>query len=397
VLNRDAAPMKARSAEFALLAGVSMALCAAVAAAQGLRENAFGNMGMVHLWEAAEVLAGRGFGRSWEQVFYPDLFTRPTYTLYLAPWLGAIGRNFDVLRPVVAATQGLLNAVTALAIAWTLSRVGAGRAARIAAWGVVLHPVLVSQAATFVDTALFTCAFVGAYASIASLTDGASRSRRLLCGAAMGLAVLTRSTALTVAPALALAVWRGHATFRARLAAAGLVAVGTVAVLAPWFVRNHALTDRFMLSTVDSVNLWMGNNPSTAEFLREGRSLDELPGRERFDASERVSVDEQLRRYDAGRAEATAFMRSHPGETASLAAGKAGDLWSPRPAPRTTRSGLGGLKDAVGMAWTIPLYALARRGWFAARRAGGARWLGRCTLPCKMASSSAARVSRARA
>src|SRR5204862_7916699 len=106
-------------------------------------------------------------------------------------------------------------------------------------------------------------------------------------------------------------------------------------------------------------------------FLDADRTLDELPGRARFDSSRQGSVAEQMESYDAGRAAAFAFIREHPGEAVSLAARKAGDLWSLTPKPRSTRSGLEGVKAVIGLLWTIPLFAFAALGLVVCLRATG--------------------------
>jgi hypothetical protein len=371
VLTATARPPLGRR-ESAILVVAAAALCGVVAAVEGRGENAFGNMGFVHLDEADHVLRGVGFGRDYGAGFVPDLFVRPPYTLFLCPPLAAIGRHWTTLRVVVAALQGALLGVAGLAVGRTLVAVGASRAARLAAWGVVLHPVLVSQAATFVDTTLFAVAMVGAYALAATTPSDARRSRGLATGLVFGAAILARSTALAVGPALLLAIRRRAGGARRSLATAALVAVGAAAILAPWLVRNHALTGRFLLSTVDGVNLWMGNNEHTGRFLHEERSLDELPGRARYDSSTKATVAEQVESCDAARTAALAFIREHPGHAAFLAARKSVDLWSITPTPRSSRSTVQELKDVVAMLWTVPLYAFAVVGLVAAARAGGA-------------------------
>jgi hypothetical protein len=368
----DPAPRRALGrAETVMLVALAVALSLGVALRQGADENLHGNMGYLHVAESSQVLAGRGFGRFYRDVFYPDLFLRPTYTLFVSP-VSAFVEGWTSIRACLAALQGGLLAVTAIAVAGCLSRVGAPRPARIAAWGVIFHPVLVSQSSTLVDTVLFTAAMVGAYAFFASTPGDAPRRRWLVAGLILGVALLTRSTALAVVPASALAVGRAVRSWRGRLAAAGLVAVGVVAVLTPWALRNHALTDRLLLSTVDGVNLWMGNNENTSRFLDVDRSLDELPGRARFDSSDMQPVPVQMERYDAARAAASDFIRAHPDEAVALAARKAADLWAVRPTPRSTHSKWHETKSLIAVLWTVPLFAFAAFGAVVALRAGGA-------------------------
>jgi hypothetical protein len=373
VLTAEAAPPRPRARlETVSLFLVAVALCVGVALLQGEGENLPGNMGYLHVVETRQVLAGRGFGRWYLDVFHPDTFLRPAYTLLLCPLSALFDPAWQAVRAAAAAVQGALLATTGLAVGAILVRAGAVRAARLAPWLVVVHPVLVSQSAALVDTMLFTVATVGAYAVAATAPADARPRRWLAAGLVLGVALLTRSTAVAIVPAVALAAGRAVRGARARLAAAGLLAVGVVAVLAPWFLRNHALCGRWMLSTVDGVNLWMGNNENTSAFLDADRSLDELPGRARYDSSEMVPVAEQVERCDAARAAALEYMRAHPGETAALAARKAADFWSVTPAPRSSRSRLGAWKDAVCALWTAPLFAFALAGAVLAWRERGA-------------------------
>jgi hypothetical protein len=373
LLTADAGPARPRArSEIAALYAVAVALCVGVALVQGAGENLPGNMGYLHVVESHQVLAGRGFGRWYRDVFRPDLFLRPTYTLLLCPVAAVLGYSWETIRVAAAAMQGALLATTGLAVGAILARAGAGRAARLAPWLVIVHPVLVSQSAALVDTMLFTASMVGAYALVVTAPEDARPRRWIAAGLVLGVALLTRSTAIAVVPAALLALGRIVRGGRARLAAAGFVAVGAAAVLAPWFVRNHALTDRWLLSTVDGVNLWMGNNDDTSRFLDADRSLDELPGRARYDSSEMVPVAEQMERCDAARAAAFGFLREHPGDAAVLAVRKAADFWSVTPAPRSTRSTLGRWKDVVCALWTAPLYALGLLGAVLAWRERGA-------------------------
>lgn len=368
----ESAPRRALGRiESVAVVAVAVALSLGVALRQGAAENLYGNMGYLHVAESRQVLAGRGFGRFYLDVFYPDLFLRPTYTLLACP-VSAFVDDWTSIRACLAALQGGLLAVTALAVAACLVRVGAPRAARIAAWGTILHPVLVSQSSTLVDTMLFTATMIGAYAFIASTPVDAPRRRWLVAGLILGVALLTRSTALAVVPASLLALGRAVRPWRGRLAATGLVALGAVAVLTPWALRDCALTGRVMLSTVDGVNLWMGNNENTSRFLDIDRSLDELPGRARFDSSEMTPVAVQMERYDAARAAASDFIRAHPRETAVLAARKAADLWAVRPTPRSTQSKWHETKSVIAILWTAPLFAFAALGAVVGLRAGGA-------------------------
>jgi hypothetical protein len=354
---------RGRALSTALLFVVAIAAAVALALWQRARgENDWGNAGFQQIQHARSVWDGAGFGRTYPFGFHPNLFLRPVYTVVLAPFTAAFQWDAAPFRVGVAVLQGAANAGLGLAVGWVLARAGQERAASVARWACVLDPFLVSQAATIVDTIVFTLLLAGSWALAVRASERRTTGAWALAGLCFGLAVLTRSTALAVLPAAAFRLWETRPA--ARDAARHAAAFGAAAflVLVPWFARNHAITDRWMLSTVDGVNVWMGNNEHTARFLDEARSLDELPGREPLDALNAVTVEDQLRAYDASREAASRWMRENRGEALVLAVRKAGLLWTPQAYPRTTRSRIHGLKETVAVVWTLALYAVAACG-----------------------------------
>ena len=93
---------------------------------------------------------------------------------------------------------------------------------------------------------------------------GAGSWTHIGTGAMVGLTALTRPTmGLFVLPAAAWAVWAAAKGARTRaLAGAALLAVGAVAVVSPWTVRNFLVLGRFVPITTSSAEVfWIGNNP----------------------------------------------------------------------------------------------------------------------------------------
>ena len=340
-------------------------------------ENQFGNTGFFQLRQARMLLAGHGFGRMVGEEFFPDLFLRPTYSLLLAPLVAVLDEYSTTFRVLVAAAQGAALGCVGLMLGGVLRRVGELRAAALAPWLIVCHPLLLSQAASIVDTTLFTVLFCVSFALLDRAACAAtSRTRWMWAGLAFGAAVLTRSVAVTLGPALLRRGWTGTKGMHTRLVAALIFVLAAAAVVTSWLARNHALTGRVMLSTTGAVNIWMGNNAKTAEFLDQGKSLDYLPGRQQYDSLAFFRIEDQLASFDAGGAAARAWMAEHPGEAAVLAVRKAGYLWSPVVLPRSIRSRMTSVKDLVGLLWTVPMYLLALVGVVVGWRRGGAsRWL----------------------
>jgi hypothetical protein len=134
-----------------------------------------------------------------------------------------------------------------------------------------------------------------------------------------------------------------------------VVALGTAAVMAPWWVRNAGRFGRFVPTALwVGASLYDGLNPgatgaSAMEFLGEPeiRTLDEP-------TQDAVLRDRALR-----------FARAHPGRALRLAAIKAARFWSPWPNAETFRApGVA----AVGALVTLPVFALMAVGAWDRRR-----------------------------
>jgi hypothetical protein len=103
----------------------------------------------------------------------------------------------------------------------------------------------------------------------------------VVAGVLLGLATLTRSTALGFLPLAA--VWlavspSGASSRRDRLLSAAALCLAFGAVLAPWTVRNYAAYGRFVaVDTTSGYNLWLGS-VGVRDEARLRADLDPLPG-----------------------------------------------------------------------------------------------------------------------
>lgn len=139
-----------------------------------------------------------------------------------------------------------------------------GRLGAAAFW---LYPSLIFFNFTILTESLFTCLFMLAIWLLVRLVRQPGAWGALACGAAIGLAALTRSVLwpfpLVLCPVLALIIPR---PLQQRVALAALVLVGHVAVLTPWSMRNTRLQG--VLTVVDTMggeNLRMGNYEHTPD------------------------------------------------------------------------------------------------------------------------------------
>jgi hypothetical protein len=277
---------------------------------------------------ADHVLDGRGL--AW--TFYDGLGEKwanraPLYPLVVAAARWTFGRATPT--PVVVA-QAALGALGCLVPAALAARWGGWKAAAIAAWTAALWPYWVVLDTGLVEHVVYA-PLVG-LAVLLSLraADAPSAGRNLVAGAAAGLAVLARLTFGATAAALcAVAALR-----RPRLASAALFAVGAAVALAPWVVRNHAVTGAWTLGTDGGRALWVGNSAETYA-VYPSRSIDD--GERAMFASFspadwtelRAKNGDEIGQDAAFRARAVEAMKTRPAETAWGGVRKAAALWSP--------------------------------------------------------------------
>jgi len=194
----------------------------------------------------------------------------PAYPAFMAALLVMSGHRWpepprvprsssEIPREVIIA-QALLGAAAVWLIAW-LARLGAGpRAAVIAAALAAVYPPLVWICAYALNEALYCVLGLVTAALLAGATDGRARAPLglgLLAGLAAGAAVLTREATVSFLPLAGL-----YLLLRRRPGVLATLVLGTAVVLLPWFARNYAVHDRFVLTVAHGgVTFWTGNNP----------------------------------------------------------------------------------------------------------------------------------------
>lgn len=234
----------------------------------------------------------------------------------------------------------------------------------VAAALVAFHPYFIVTSALILTEALFLPLMLFGLWALAVLWPGDDAAPRryqrawaLGAGLAWGAAVLVRPSWALFPPA-ALLVWVVASGRGRRVAAirwAGLVVLGGLVVMAPWWVRNERLFGRFVPTAIwTGASLYDGLNPratgaSDMDFMNE---------------PELWPLDEETQ--DALlRDRALAFVRDRPGRTLELAVIKFARYWSPWPNAESFRSPLVALASA---SFTIPLFVLMARGLWDRRR-----------------------------
>ena len=191
----------------------------------------------------------------------PTAFWPPGYPFALAALFKLFGVSItgaQVLNAVLATLTVPL--VYALGVRTFNRGVGLGAAALFAAF-----PNVIAGTPLLFPEALFTLIFVGALLLL--VTFPADGDRRWLplagFGFLVGLAALTRGQGVVLLPVAAV-YWLAASGWRVALRATAVALVATVAVIAPWTVRNAVEMHAFIpVSTNSAAALRVGHNPDS--------------------------------------------------------------------------------------------------------------------------------------
>lgn len=274
---------------------------------------------------ATSLVEGRGFA-------FPEGPTSlrpPLYPAFVAAvWTMAGSQSLVPVR--------LAQVAFALGIGWMAYLLGRAlydeRTGLVAAALAAFYPTLIfSNLLILTETLFALLVLVVAWLGVRLLRQP-SIGLALACGAAIGIAALTRSVLWPFPLVLgALVAWWAPGGPIRRMALALAVIAGFAAVVAPWAVRNTRLQRvPVLVDTMGGMNLRMGNY----EFTPHDRIWDavSLNGHESWIEGLPHTppgggewTEGQKERW--ARDKAIAFMREHPGLTVWRAAIKFGDFW----------------------------------------------------------------------
>jgi hypothetical protein len=189
-------------------------------------------------------------------VFYPPLY----------PYFLAVGYRLSGGHEAARWTQAGVSALLVPAVGLLGARAFSRKTGTWAAIAVALHPELVWFAAHFWSETLFlTFLYWGLERALAADDPGRpGRGAALASGLLLGLATLTRETALPIA--LLAAAWLAWPRERAMPDARGmgrgaLLLLGAALLVGTWTVRNWIVFKAFIpVSTYGALNLWVGNS-----------------------------------------------------------------------------------------------------------------------------------------
>jgi 4-amino-4-deoxy-L-arabinose transferase-like glycosyltransferase len=248
---------------------------------------------------AAHLAAGRGFTLGPEEALYPSTFRPPLLPAVVAPFYAGFGPSYVIALLVQIALSSLI-----VPVGHALARAVAGpKVAFAAAVALAFWPTLVYFSAVLLtETLAALLTAVAVLLAIRLWREPGSATRAIALGAALGLAALTRPTALPLAAVLF--VWvaltaQGRARARAR--ATGLALAGLALAVLPWTLRNLAVTGEFVpVTSGGGTALHDSNNPVVAHDPRwrgGALSLRQIePYASSFRGLDEVEIDRLARR-----------------------------------------------------------------------------------------------------
>lgn len=331
---------------------------------------------MTYLTAAVRIADGQGYVS-----FYglPTSYFPPGYPWFLGiyQWFLELLGLGDHQVIAVALLQSLLGGVT-IAATFLIGRSVGGRTVGLVAAGIIAFwPNLILHASLALSETLFITLLTVSLAGLLSMVeDGKVIWWRAALGAlAMGAATMVRPQVLLIAAAV-VAIWALARPNRTELLKrCAILAIGVLAFVGPWTVRNLVVLDGFVpVSTNDGDNFCVGFNPEATGHFGVPESCD--TGEFYIDGPEA-----ELRRQKETRQRAIDWVLDNPAEQpalvwkklwftfrsdddavwASMSFGK--DPWMSDPL-RTGLFGLSGVYYALTMAFAAAgLVLTSRSGW----------------------------------
>ncbi|HZL86395.1 MAG TPA: glycosyltransferase family 39 protein [Candidatus Krumholzibacteria bacterium] len=204
-----------------------------------------------HTW-ARSLAEGRGD-------FQGPYFLGPLYPHVLSWLYRAFGAD-----PLVARLFQSALGVVDVALVYALARHLGGRTAAVAAAALfALHGCFIFYENLLVLEPLLTTLLL--VALVSTVLPRGRVVRVILAGLCLGLAALTRSTALLAAPVVVWALARGTRPWRSL----AWCAIACLVVLVPVLLRNVNLGAGFVLTTNGGVNFYAGNFPGAKGRFRQ--------------------------------------------------------------------------------------------------------------------------------
>jgi 4-amino-4-deoxy-L-arabinose transferase-like glycosyltransferase len=231
-------------------------------------------------------------------------------------------------RTALVLLQLAVAAMTVWLIGWVAilatGRSGAGIAAALL---MAIHPGLIRYSCILHPLIFDTFFFVAAGGAVIRYRQMPSLRRGALAAFIIGLGVLTRPTILLFLLPLLWIAWRSLQTMPSRFARSAAVVGVTLALIAPWTIRNAIVLHDFVLTRSGTgFVFWLGNNPSASGSAIDagGRSIRRLASPQ---LQKRILAAGELARDRIFMQEARDYIRRDPFAAAVRVLKRLGYFW----------------------------------------------------------------------
>ncbi|MDO8546198.1 MAG: glycosyltransferase family 39 protein [Nitrospirales bacterium] len=203
---------------------------------------------------ARSLTAGTGFAV--DQA--PNTFRPPGYPFFLAAIYGLVGPSY----PAVKFVQSVLGALTCVFVLLIGARLFSYRVGVIAASIAAVYPFLVVYTGFLLSETLFVFLSSIFLYALVRLREHYSVRWAAVAGFILGLMTVTRPMTLLLPALLLVWAWIEFGDRRRAVMIVGVMVVMMLVPIAPWAVRNYAVTNAFIpISSHLWAGLYAGNNP----------------------------------------------------------------------------------------------------------------------------------------
>jgi 4-amino-4-deoxy-L-arabinose transferase-like glycosyltransferase len=260
---------------------------------------------------ARSLAAGHGFGNVFADTG-PTAVLAPVYAYLLAGVFWLLGANTPASVVTALAINSLFSALTCIPVFLLARRCFNLRAAKWAGWGWAFSPYGIYYGADWAwSTCLVTLLLAILFLWALRLEESGRVWDWVGFGALGGVAALTEPVVLSVVPLLGLwTCWRRMRKRQSWALPMTLAALGALAVMAPWFVRNYQTFHQFIpIRSGFGLELYIGNSADSLHWA--DRTLH--PNHSDAELEEYEQQGELA--YMAHKAQqAKQYIRSHPGQ-----------------------------------------------------------------------------------
>ena len=260
---------------------------------------------------ARSLVAGHGFGNVFADTG-PTAVVSPVYAYLLAGVFRLLGTYTPASIVTALALNSLFSALTCIPVFLLARRCFNPRAAKWAGWGLAFSPYGIYYGADWAwSTCLVTLLLAVLFLWALRLEESGRWRDWLGFGALGGAAALTEPVVLSVVPLLGLwTCWRRLRKRQSWALPMTVAALGALAVMVPWLVRNYEIFHQFIpIRSGFGLELYIGNSADSLHWV--DRSLH--PNHSDAELAEYAQRGELA--YMAHKAQqARQYIRSHPAQ-----------------------------------------------------------------------------------